>query len=137
MRQNGFSLLELMVVIFIIGILAAIAIPSFLALQEKAKERESGITAVDTSGDSEEVVRGKVRNIHTIVIFEDAHGDYYSIGEEYNLTDFPETLPTKGDKVAVFRINDRLSVKVTERAEPSNNEQTTNPAYGPIDRTKQ
>ena len=69
--EAGFTLIELMVVVLIIAILLAIAIPTFLGAQNKAKDRSAqsslrnGLTAAKTiyadSSDYTQQLRGRWR----------------------------------------------------------------------------
>ncbi len=57
-REDGFTLIELMVVVLIIAVLLAIAIPTFLGSQNKAKDRSAQASVRNTLTSAKTIFTG-------------------------------------------------------------------------------
>ena len=126
--EGGFTLIELLVVILIIGILAAIAIPSFLNQKSKAYDASA-----------KELARTAETTAETIAI--DNSGSYAQIGSTTaEIVKYEKSMPTNsnGEKEAYLSAvaSSATSYSVTTTAAVSKDEFTiSRNAAGEISRT--
>lgn len=81
-KKGGFTLIELMIVVAIIGILAAIAIPNFIRFQAKSKQSEAktNLKAIFTAQKSYFGEKDKYSSDFTVIGFDPEPANRYSYG---------------------------------------------------------
>ena len=97
MKANGFSLVEMIVVIAILGILGAVAIPRFSGVREMAKERVC------------EANRGAVERLYSAFLVENGVNHSDLIFDQFLFSHFDLICTTGG---SVSRIDDEVGCSI-------------------------
>jgi prepilin-type N-terminal cleavage/methylation domain-containing protein len=109
MKRCGFTLIELMIVIVIIGIILSIAIPSFMQARRNANET-SAIGALRAIGSAEAVYRQQNFSPHPVT----------GMGQYGDLDQLAATLPPFVDNSLASRVKAGYSFSVKPIIDPAN-----------------
>ena len=112
-RSKGFTMIELIVVMVIVGILMATAYPSYLASVRKSRRAESAI-ALETMAQAQERFFSRFRTYTSVVTGADGcagqacglqqqstltENEYYQLSSNGNATSFTVTATAKNEQV--------------------------------------
>jgi prepilin-type N-terminal cleavage/methylation domain-containing protein len=101
--ESGFTLVELLVVMLILGILAAIAIPSFFNQRDKARDADAKASAKTAQT--------------AIETYATENNGSYANADVGDLTRIEETLTPLGTDLAVVAADDTYTVTVTSETD--------------------